>query len=89
MEAGADEISEEDMLSAMAFGPEAIVAFCEEHSSHYNGKRTVLSLSAASTSLTSQSLRFTTASLLSRYELDERVLRDAGQAVLYAEAAGT
>ena len=30
LEAGADEISEEDMLSAMAFGQEAIAAFCEE-----------------------------------------------------------
>ncbi len=31
LEAGANEISEEDMLSAMAFGQEAIAAFCEEH----------------------------------------------------------
>ena len=30
LEAGADEISEEDMLTAMAFGQEAIAAFCEE-----------------------------------------------------------
>ncbi len=30
LEAGAEEISEEDMLSAMAFGQEAIAAFCEE-----------------------------------------------------------
>ena len=30
LEAGAHEISEEDMLSAMAFGQEAIAAFCEE-----------------------------------------------------------
>ena len=30
LEAGADEISEEDMLSAMEFGQEAIAAFCEE-----------------------------------------------------------
>ena len=30
LEAGADEISEEDMLAAMAFGQEAIAAFCEE-----------------------------------------------------------
>ena len=30
LEAGANEISEEDMLSAMAFGQEAIAAFCEE-----------------------------------------------------------
>ena len=30
LEAGAYEISEEDMLSAMAFGQEAIAAFCEE-----------------------------------------------------------
>ncbi|MGI6229585.1 MAG: polyribonucleotide nucleotidyltransferase [Tractidigestivibacter sp.] len=30
LEAGADEISEEDMLDAMAFGQKAIAAFCEE-----------------------------------------------------------
>ena len=30
VEAGADEISEEDMLAAMAFGQEAIAAFCEK-----------------------------------------------------------
>ncbi|MBQ6491018.1 MAG: polyribonucleotide nucleotidyltransferase [Atopobiaceae bacterium] len=30
LETGAHEISEEDMLSAMAFGQEAIAAFCEE-----------------------------------------------------------
>lgn len=30
LEAGAEEISEEDMLSAMAFGQEAIAAFCAE-----------------------------------------------------------
>ena len=30
VEAGADEISEEDMLKAMAFGQEAIAAFCEK-----------------------------------------------------------
>lgn len=30
LEAGAHEISEEDMLAAMAFGQEAIAAFCEE-----------------------------------------------------------
>ena len=30
LEAGADDISEEDMLAAMAFGQEAIAAFCEE-----------------------------------------------------------
>lgn len=30
VEASADEISEEDMLSAMAFGQQAIAAFCEE-----------------------------------------------------------
>ncbi len=30
LEASADEISEEDMLAAMAFGQEAIAAFCEE-----------------------------------------------------------
>ncbi len=30
VEASADEISEEDMLEAMAFGQEAIAAFCEE-----------------------------------------------------------
>ncbi|MDD6694067.1 MAG: polyribonucleotide nucleotidyltransferase, partial [Olsenella sp.] len=30
LEAGAKEISEEDMLDAMAFGQEAIAAFCEE-----------------------------------------------------------
>lgn len=30
LEAGAHEISEEDMLSAMAFGQETIAAFCEE-----------------------------------------------------------
>ncbi len=29
LEAGADEISEEDMLAAMTFGQEAIAAFCE------------------------------------------------------------
>ena len=29
VEAGADEISEEDMLAAMTFGQEAIAAFCE------------------------------------------------------------
>ena len=33
LEAGAHEISEEDMLSAMAFGQEAIAAFCEEQKS--------------------------------------------------------
>lgn len=31
VEAGADEISEEDMLAAMTFGQEAIAAFCEAH----------------------------------------------------------
>ena len=30
VEAGADEISEEDMLAAMTFGQEAIAAFCEK-----------------------------------------------------------
>lgn len=30
VEAGADEISEDDMLAAMAFGQEAIAAFCEK-----------------------------------------------------------
>ena len=30
LEAGAEEITEEDMLAAMAFGQEAIAAFCEE-----------------------------------------------------------
>ena len=30
LEAGADEISEEDMLAAMTFGQQAIAAFCEE-----------------------------------------------------------
>ena len=30
VEAGAKEISEEDMLAAMAFGQEAIAAFCEK-----------------------------------------------------------
>ncbi len=30
LEAGANEISEEDMLAAMAFGQEAIAAFCEQ-----------------------------------------------------------
>lgn len=30
LEAGADEISEEDMLAAMTFGQEAIAAFCDE-----------------------------------------------------------
>ncbi len=30
VEAGADEISEEDMLAAMSFGQEAIAAFCEK-----------------------------------------------------------
>ncbi|MEG0071627.1 MAG: polyribonucleotide nucleotidyltransferase [Raoultibacter sp.] len=32
VEAGADEISEEDMLAAMTFGQEAIAAFCEKQS---------------------------------------------------------
>ena len=32
VEAGAHEISEEDMLKAMAFGQEAIAAFCEKQS---------------------------------------------------------
>ena len=30
LEAGADEIAEDDMLAAMAFGQEAVAAFCEE-----------------------------------------------------------
>ena len=30
VEAGAEEISEEDMLAAMTFGQEAIAAFCEK-----------------------------------------------------------
>ena len=33
VEAGADEISEEDMLAAMTFGQEAIAAFCEKQAS--------------------------------------------------------
>ena len=32
VEAGAEEISEEDMLAAMTFGQEAIAAFCEKQS---------------------------------------------------------
>ena len=36
LEAGADEISEEDMLAAMAFGQEAIAAFCEEEKKFFD-----------------------------------------------------
>lgn len=36
LEAGADEISEEDMLAAMAFGQEAIAAFCEEQKKFFS-----------------------------------------------------
>ena len=36
LEAGAHEISEEDMLSAMAFGQEAIAAFCEEQKKFFD-----------------------------------------------------
>ncbi|MBR3313308.1 MAG: polyribonucleotide nucleotidyltransferase [Atopobiaceae bacterium] len=35
LEAGAQEISEEDMLSAMAFGQEAIAAFCAEQEAFF------------------------------------------------------
>ena len=35
VEASADEISEEDMLAAMAFGQEAIAAFCEEQKTFF------------------------------------------------------
>ncbi|MBR3159280.1 MAG: polyribonucleotide nucleotidyltransferase [Atopobiaceae bacterium] len=35
LEAGAQEISEEDMLSAMAFGQEAIAAFCAEQETFF------------------------------------------------------
>ncbi|WP_307739101.1 polyribonucleotide nucleotidyltransferase [uncultured Parolsenella sp.] len=35
LEASADEISEEDMLAAMAFGQEAIAAFCEEQKTFF------------------------------------------------------
>lgn len=35
LEAGADEISEEDMLAAMTFGQQAIAAFCEEQSKFF------------------------------------------------------
>lgn len=36
LEAGAHEISEEDMLAAMAFGQEAIAAFCEEQQKFFS-----------------------------------------------------
>ena len=36
LEAGAEEISEEDMLSAMAFGQEAIAAFCDEQKKFFD-----------------------------------------------------
>ena len=36
LEAGADEISEEDMLAAMTFGQEAIAAFCEEQKKFFD-----------------------------------------------------
>lgn len=36
VEAGADEISEEDMLAAMTFGQEAIAAFCEKQQAFLN-----------------------------------------------------
>ena len=36
LEAGAQEISEEDMLSAMAFGQEAIAAFCKEQETFFD-----------------------------------------------------
>ena len=39
LEAGADEISEEDMLAAMAFGQEAIAAFCEEQEKFFEKVR--------------------------------------------------
>ena len=35
LEAGANEISEEDMLAAMTFGQQAIAAFCEEQSKFF------------------------------------------------------
>ena len=35
LEAGAEEISEEDMLAAMAFGQKAIAAFCEEQKNFF------------------------------------------------------
>ena len=41
LEAGAHEISEEDMLSAMAFGQEAIAAFCEEQKKFFEKWETV------------------------------------------------
>ena len=36
LEAGANEISEEDMLAAMAFGQEAIAAFCDEQKKFFD-----------------------------------------------------
>ena len=36
LEAGAEEISEEDMLAAMAFGQEAIAAFCDEQKKFFD-----------------------------------------------------
>ena len=36
LEAGAEEISEEDMLAAMAFGQEAIAAFCDEQQKFFD-----------------------------------------------------
>ena len=36
LEAGADEISEEDMLAAMTFGQEAIAAFCKEQKKFFD-----------------------------------------------------
>ena len=41
LEAGAHEISEEDMLSAMAFGQEAIAAFCEEQKKFFEKWETI------------------------------------------------
>ena len=39
VEAGADEVSEEDMLAAMAFGQEAIAAFCAEQKKFFEKVR--------------------------------------------------
>ena len=41
LEAGAEEISEEDMLAAMAFGQEAIAAFCAEQKKFFDKVREV------------------------------------------------
>ncbi len=54
LEAGAQEISEDDMLAAMAFGQEAIAAFCEQEKIFFQKVQEANS--------TSPSLRCTTAS---------------------------